>query len=268
MLLSSVSARREVFDDYCRERVRELRQSKVAKEKEDPKEDFERLLNEEVKSTRMSWTDFRRRWKKDRRFYGWGRDEKEREKRFRDFLKELGESLSVPFFNFLITHRLLFLEKRAAAQKAEKDFFVLLRENNVDEKSLWKDFKRKVSSDPRYEAVGSSSLREELFNTFLKANFNGPSASHPVASSSKSLEKRTEDDPEEAERKKKEKREQALREREQKVKADLSKTEAQIERSRAGLNREEDERDFRCASPIFPWGACTSVLNLVRLDSL
>ena len=92
VLLPSVSARREAFDDYCRERARELRASRVKKEKEDPKEEFEKLLTAEVKSTRISWTDFRRQWKKDRRFYGWGRDDREREKRFREFLKELGES--------------------------------------------------------------------------------------------------------------------------------------------------------------------------------
>lgn len=94
MLLSSVNARRDTFDEYCRERVRELR-SKAVKEQNDvanPKDAFERLLKEEVKSTRTSWTDFRRTWKKDRRFYGWGRDDREREKRFRDFLKDLGES--------------------------------------------------------------------------------------------------------------------------------------------------------------------------------
>lgn len=118
----------------------------------------------------------------------------------------------------------------------------------MDQRSAaWKDFKRKISSDPRYQAVGSSSLREELFNTFLKANDGGPSTSHPVAPGSQSPKKQTEDDPEEAERKKREKRERALREREQKVKADLSKIGAQVERSRAGLNKEEDERDFRCA---------------------
>ena len=122
-----------------------------------------------------------------------------------------------------------------------------MRESNADDKSVWKDFKRKISSDPRYEAVGSSSLREELFNTFLKVNAGGPSASHSVTSGSKSPKKQAEEDPEEAERKKKEKRERALREREQKVKADLSKVGAQIERSRVGLNKEEDERDFRCA---------------------
>jgi hypothetical protein len=53
----------------------------VKKEKEisNPKEEFERFLKEEVKSTRTTWTDFRRTWKKDRRFYGWGRDDRERE---------------------------------------------------------------------------------------------------------------------------------------------------------------------------------------------
>lgn len=135
-----------------------------------------------------------------------------------------------------------------------------MREKHPNGKSVWKDFKRKISSDPRYEAVGSSSLREELFNVFLKANTGDSFTSHPVASSSKSPEKQAEEDPEEAERKKKEKkRERALREREQKVKADLSKAEAQIEHSRAGLNKEEDERDFRCAQLTLPWWMHTAL---------
>jgi len=158
----------------------------------------------------------------------------------------------------------LFTEKRAAAQKAEKDFFVLLRENSANEEPDWRDFKRKISSDPRYEAVGSSSLREELFTTFLKVSTDGSSALHPVASSSHSSERKLEEDPEEAERKKKEKRDRALREREQKVKADLSKVEAQIERSRTGLNKEEDERDFRCAKLTSPRECISMALNVVH----
>jgi hypothetical protein len=96
VLLPSVSARREAFDEYCRDRARELRQSSAKREKDlaNPEEAFERLLKEEVKSTRTSWTDFRRTWKKDRRFWGWGRDDRQREKRFREYLKELGESWS------------------------------------------------------------------------------------------------------------------------------------------------------------------------------
>ena len=166
----------------------------------------------------------------------------------------------------LITNYFFVPEKRAAAQKAEKDFFALLREYNANEQPVWKDLKPKISSDPRYEAVGSSSLREELFNAFLKANAGGPSASPPVASNSHSSEKKAEEGPEEADRKKKEKRERALREREQKVKADLSKVGAQIERSRVGLNKEEDERDFRCARQTTPWRWVFMALNVVRFD--
>ncbi|KAG1770099.1 Hsp90 protein-domain-containing protein [Suillus occidentalis] len=227
VLLPSVSARRDAFDEYCRDRARELRQQNVKKEKAEanPKEEYERLLSQEVKSTRTSWSDFRRIWKKDRRFYGWGRDDREREKRFKEYLKELGE------------------KKRIAAEQAEANFFALLRESGVVRSdSLWKDVKRKLSHDARYDAVGSSSLREELFQTFLKAH--GSSSSHSTSAKAKD-ETGKSDTAEDAERKRRNKKEQALKEREQKVRADRSRTDAEIGRSKMGLNLEEGEREFR-----------------------
>ncbi|KZT72468.1 HSP90-domain-containing protein [Daedalea quercina L-15889] len=229
VLLPSVSARKEAFDEYCRDRARELRQSNVKKEREtaNPKEEFERLLRDEVKSTRTSWTEWRRQWKKDRRFYGWGRDDREREKRFREYLKELGE------------------KKRAAAQKAEADFFALLKESGVARPgAVWKEVKRKIVDDPRYDAVGSSSLREELFNTYLKAH----GETSPVATPANEHDKTDGANPEtadERERKRRERKERAVREREEKVKAERNKVEADIDRSRMGLNKEEGELGFR-----------------------
>ncbi|EIM85639.1 uncharacterized protein STEHIDRAFT_140208 [Stereum hirsutum FP-91666 SS1] len=250
VLLPSVSARREAFDEYCRDRARELRQSKVKQEKEDPKEEFERLLREEVKSTRTSWSDFRRTWKKDRRFYGWGRDEREREKRFREFLKELGE------------------KKRAAAQKAEADFFALLKESGIAQAgSVWKDVKRKVQDDPRYDAVGSSSLREELFSTFLKAqsaNTTPPAESKATPNSSKADDHEAE---QEKEKKKREKKERAVKEREEKIKAEQRRVEADINKSRMGLNKEEGELEFRTMltdairDPLATWDSSLSQLK-------
>lgn len=58
-----------------------------------PESAYEGLLQAEVKSTRTTWDDFRRKWRKDRRFYGYGRDDKEREKKFRAWLVELGEGV-------------------------------------------------------------------------------------------------------------------------------------------------------------------------------
>ncbi len=114
---------------------------KVEKETLDPKAEFDRLLREEVKSTRTSWTEWRRQWKKDRRFYGWGRDDKEREKRFRDYLKELGESKPLPSSILLcFADGPAALEKRAAAQKAEADFFALLKESGLATPgAVWKE---------------------------------------------------------------------------------------------------------------------------------
>lgn len=141
VLLPSVTARKEAFDEYCRDRARELRANTVKREKQEanPKEEFDKLLKEEVKSTRASWTEFRRTWKKDRRFYGWGRDDKEREKVFREYLKELSESKSGdsplgPRYSFPST------EKKAAAQKAETDFFALLKEHpEIKSGVVWKE---------------------------------------------------------------------------------------------------------------------------------
>ncbi|RXW25137.1 hypothetical protein EST38_g706 [Candolleomyces aberdarensis] len=144
VLLPSVTARKEAFDEYCRDRARELRANTVKKERQEanPKEEFDKLLKEEVKSTRASWTDFRRTWKKDRRFYGWGRDDKEREKAFREYLKDLSE------------------KKKAAAQKAEADFFALLKEH-PEIKSVEKESK---------EARRERALREREQKVKVKQN--------------------------------------------------------------------------------------------------
>ncbi|KAI0254742.1 Hsp90 protein-domain-containing protein [Lactifluus subvellereus] len=224
VLLPSVAARREAFDDYCRERARELRASRVKKEKEDPKEEFEQLLTAEVKSTRTSWTDFRRQWKKDRRFYGWGRDDREREKRFREFLRELGE------------------KKRTLAEKAEADFFTLLRGSGVaQEGAVWKEVKKTISDDPRYDAVGSSSLREELFNTFLTAQSNQavPDQSQKQGVDVSSVEQVDET------QKRKDRKAQAVKDREEKIRAERERVQANMEKARIGLNREEGELQFR-----------------------
>jgi transcription elongation regulator 1 len=34
--------------------------------------------------------------------------------------------------------------------------------------SVWAEVKKSIASDARYDAVGSSSLRQELFDTYLK----------------------------------------------------------------------------------------------------
>lgn len=227
---------------------------KKEKETPSPKEEFERLLKDEVKSTRASWTEFRRAWKKDRRFYGWGRDDREREKMFREYLKELSESVSV--LSQKIQYSSQFTEKRAAAEKAEADFFALLKEQVfITEGITWKEVflssvsyllfrihvyqvknTREIYKDPRYDAVGSSSLREELFNTFLKGTAPHTTTENSHTAATKGVKVVTLD--------REERRNKAVKEREQKINAERRRLDADIEKSKQGIDKEEGERTF------------------------
>jgi hypothetical protein len=106
--LPSLNLRKEVFDEYCRERARELRMQKAKAQAQaqtalgiaatsgepapETKESYLAFLKTTVTSTRMNFTEFKRAHKKDRKFYCFGRDDREREKVFKEWLKELGES--------------------------------------------------------------------------------------------------------------------------------------------------------------------------------
>lgn len=114
VLLSSSKDRREVFDEYCRDvgRARRLKKTGAAAstsssaaavketKKADPEREYKALLRENVTSTRTRWDEWRKKWKKDRRFYSFGRDDREREKGFKQHLVELGER-EFPLFHDL-----------------------------------------------------------------------------------------------------------------------------------------------------------------------
>ena len=142
-----------------------------------------------------------------------------------------GSSEKVSFPCWLLTER---IGKRADAERAEEDFAELIKEaGNVTSSSSWAEVKKQLAADPRYDAVGSSSLREELFNTFkskLAATSSTNETSEEVAA------RRLQE--------KKAKQEASLREREAKVKEDQEAVQKEQARSRAGAGREEAERLF------------------------
>jgi hypothetical protein len=115
----------------------------------------------------------------------------------------------------------------------------------------WTDVKRAFQKDPRYDAVGSSSLREELFETFAKSREKSrlqeeQSTINPQAELIEE-DKAGQEDAEE----KKRRREKAVRERMEKVRQEKAELEQRNARSRAGLNLGEAELAFRYVS--FRW---------------
>lgn len=117
--------------------------------------------------------------------------------------------------------------------------------------------KKMIVDDPRYDAVGSSTLREELFNTFLKAyetsNLQTPKPEpgelNPNAQEEIEGTETSEAD-HDRERLRRERKDRAVKERENKIRAERSKVEADIDKSRQGLNKSENELEFRCAAYI------------------
>lgn len=127
VLLPNQTDRETAFNEWCRDTARKSRASKtvdattVSASTVDPAADdtadadpalakqhaqvaYGELLSTEVTSTRTTWDDFRRKWKKDRRFFAFGRDDREREKAFRVHLKDLGERTSS--FSLLVYFKL------------------------------------------------------------------------------------------------------------------------------------------------------------------
>jgi hypothetical protein len=98
--------------------------------------------------------------------------------------------------------------------------------------------KRGVAQDPRYDAVGSSTRREELFNKFMSTL---EQKSSPALAPDDPADKNPTPTEKES---KSARRERALKERETQVRVAKNHVERDIGRSRGKLGREEAEREF------------------------
>lgn len=69
--------------------------------------------------------------------------------------------------NFL--RHIVFLPPHTCFEiQIKSDFFELLSNHHLDSQSRWSKVKDKVESDPRYKAVDSSSMREDLFKQYIE----------------------------------------------------------------------------------------------------
>lgn len=85
-----------------------------------PLEAYRALLSSTVTSTRTHFSDFKKAHGKDARFREFGKNEGEKEKEFKKYLRDLGE------------------KKREAAEKAEREFKEMLNEDTeIEEGDKW-----------------------------------------------------------------------------------------------------------------------------------
>merc|ERR1712226_335050 len=152
-LLLTSKERKTVFDKYVRERADEERKEKKAKAKE-KRENFRALCDEVGVGPRSSWSDFSREHSKDERFKAIEKS-RDREAHFNDYVSELKKKEKD--------------EKDEKRKAAKKGFKELLKETEgIDHHSHWSDFKKMISEDPRYLAVGKSNDREDWFLDYVQ----------------------------------------------------------------------------------------------------
>lgn len=263
-VLANLRDRQDAFNDWCKLRLREKREqrksgvassvatsasngatsaavssSSAEQSSASPSDAYKKLLSDHIKSTRARFDDFRKEFKKDRRFYGFGRDDREREKQFKAHLKELGEV------------------KRRAAEAAERNFLSLLEEiaggfkerqwASTGEKELkdevWPKIKKTGDMEKRkeYDAVGSSSLRAELFVKWVRGGSaptisprSGETASSPAPKDSRDSKAGDATD----------RREKALRDREEQVRLQRQEVERRNRRALGEATRGDSAIHF------------------------
>jgi len=151
-LLLTSKERKQVFDKYVKERADEERKERKAKAKE-IKEKFKELMEESDLTSKTSFSEFSREAGKDSRFKAVDKS-RDREDLFKDFLSDLRKREKD--------------EKEERKKSAKKEFKQLLRDTEeIDRHSHWADIKKIIQDDPRYEAIESSSQREDFFLDFV-----------------------------------------------------------------------------------------------------
>ncbi|KAL1921158.1 uncharacterized protein VTP21DRAFT_10874 [Calcarisporiella thermophila] len=206
-LVEKIKDRKDIFDMVCRKLIQERKSQKIDKPKSG-RDQYLQLLAEET-THRTYWDDFSRRFRRDKRFTALD-SAKERETLFKDHVAKLRE------------------KRKMEMKKARDDFLELLKETSeIGPNSSWRKIKQIICDDPRYEAVGSSTEREDIFYDYCR---------------------QLEDEEREERRRERERRakeEASLRERERVVRAQKHRQLREMDNQKSAAIREEAVGQFR-----------------------
>lgn len=194
-LLLTSKERKQVFEQFVKERAEEERREKRQKQKL-YREQYRQLMEECKLSTRTTYSEFAQKHGKDVRFRNIDRS-RDRESYFNEFISDLKRKERD--------------NKEKIKEKSKVNFLDLLKEQDfINEDSQWSEVKEKIRDDQRYKALESSSTREIIFNEFI-SRINSSNAD-VVSDISETLKEKERQDRIEA----------SIREREKEVHRELS----------------------------------------------
>uniref|UniRef100_A0A8C4DCM4 Transcription elongation regulator 1 n=1 Tax=Dicentrarchus labrax TaxID=13489 RepID=A0A8C4DCM4_DICLA len=210
-LLLNPKERKQVFDQYVKTRAEEERKEKKNKLMQ-AKDEFRRMMEDAKLTPRTTFSEFAVKHGRDPRFKTIEKM-KDREAIFIEFITAMRKREKE--------------DSKSRGEKVKQDFFDLLTEQHIEGGQRWSKVKERLETDPRYKAVESSALREELFKQYMEKQ-----AKSVDIDKERELERQA-------------RIEASLREREREVQKARSEQTKEIDREREQHKREEAIQHFK-----------------------
>ncbi|KAI1633532.1 hypothetical protein F4809DRAFT_583165 [Biscogniauxia mediterranea] len=208
-VLSTMKARRDVWEEWSRARIQVLKEQRAREEKKDPKVPYLAFLQQKA-SPKLYWPEFRRKYKKEAPMRDTSLSDRDREKWYREHVARL----------------------RLPPDQLKKDLAALLREiplRALNNQTLLENLPSRLLADLRYISLDPK-VRDPLIEAYVRTL--GPPPEGEEEEETEAVRKARED---------RRKREKALEERERAVAEEKRRQRRQLEHGRAALREEERE---------------------------
>ncbi|KAI1760101.1 hypothetical protein GGR53DRAFT_511095 [Hypoxylon sp. FL1150] len=231
-VLNTMKARKEVWEEWSRERIRTLKEQRAKEERRDPRIPYLAFLQEKA-TPKLYWPEFRRKYKKESAMRDTALSDRDREKWYREHINRL----------------------KLPQDTLKKDLAALLRSlppsqlnNNVHLENL----PSQILADMRYISLDPKT-RDPLIEAYIQTL--GPPPAEAEVEDDEAVRRARED---------RKKREKALEERERVVAEEKRKQKRQLEFGRAALR--EEERELERAMHVGKRGIQSQLLAAQRTE--
>ncbi|KAI1772159.1 hypothetical protein F4818DRAFT_176721 [Hypoxylon cercidicola] len=208
-VLNTMKTRKEVWEEWSRERIRVLKEQRANEEKRDPRIPYLAFLQQKA-TPKLYWPEFRRKYKRESPMRDTDLSDRDREKWYREHINRL----------------------KLPQDTLKKDLTALLRSappSQLNNKTHLETLPPQILTDMRYISLDPKT-RDPLIEAYIQTL--GPPPAEDEEEEDEAARKARED---------RKKREKALEERERVVAEEKRRQKRQLEYGRAALREEERE---------------------------
>ncbi|KAJ3579391.1 hypothetical protein NPX13_g1174 [Xylaria arbuscula] len=231
--LSTMKARKEVWEEWSRERIQVLKEQRAKQERRDPRIPYMAFLQQKA-TPKLYWPEFRRKYKRESPMQDTSLSDRDRENWYREYIKRL----------------------KLSQETLKKDLISLLKEiptRTLNNQTLMENLPSQLLADVRYISLDPKT-RDPMIKAFIQSLGPPPEA-----------DEADEDEAAKKAREERRKREKALAERERTVAEQKCKQKRQLEYGKAILR--EEERELEKANQVGKKGLQSQLMAAQKNDT-